>query len=182
MTLDALIDRLPPYAKDLKLNFSSLVRQQTELSPAQLWGTVVAVAVATRNAELVEGAIAAAQQAAPEVAEPAKAAAAIMGMNNVYYRFTHLVGNEKYGTMPARLRMNVLRTHGASPLDFELWCAAVSAVNGCGACMQAHERTLRDKGITEEAIAAAIRVAAVLNAIATVLTAEAVAEPQPAAV
>jgi alkyl hydroperoxide reductase subunit D len=172
MSLDSLIDQLPSYAKDLKLNFSSLVRQQTELTPQQLWGTVVASAMASRNPELTQASLeAATQHLPPEIMESAKAAAAIMGMNNIYYRFTHLVANEKYRTIPARLRMNVMRTQTAG-LDFELWCTAVSAINGCGACLDSHEHVLREKGVAEEVITAAIRIAAVLHAIATVLDAE----------
>src|SRR5438067_4779247 len=91
--------------------------------------------------------------------EAAKVAAAIMGMNNIYYRFLHLSSNEKYRTIPARLRMNILRTHGVDAVDFELWCTAVSAMNGCGACVDSHEKTLREKGIREETIVAAVRIA-----------------------
>jgi alkyl hydroperoxide reductase subunit D len=172
MNLDVLVEALPAYAKDLKLNVSSLVRNQTELTPSQLWGTVVAAAVASRNRELTQAALAEASDQAPEVVEAAKAAGAIMGMNNIYYRFTHLVSNEKYRSLPARLRMNVMRSHGASAVDFELWCTAASAINGCGACVDAHERALREKGVGEEVVAAAVRVAAVLHAVATVLDAE----------
>ena len=101
-----------------------------------------------------------------------------MGMNNIYYRFLHLTSNEKYGTMRAGLRMNVMRTHGIDPLDFELWSIAVSAINGCGVCVDSHEKTLREKGISEEKILAAIRIASVVHAIASVLDAEKVCAPQ----
>src|ERR1700685_4513512 len=88
MNLDAIIDSLPDYAKDLKLNYSSLVRNNTELTAQQLWGTVVAAAIATRNARLTAAAIAAAAaQLTPAALAAAQGAAAIMGMNNVYYRF-----------------------------------------------------------------------------------------------
>jgi alkyl hydroperoxide reductase subunit D len=171
--MNQLIDSLPAYAKDLKLNFSSIVRQQTELAPTQLWGTVAACAIASRNSEMTQAAITEAiSQTSAQTVEAAKAAAAIMGMNNIYYRFQHLTTNEKYKTMRAGLRMNVIRTHGADPLDFELWCAAVSAINGCGSCVDAHERTLREKGILEEKILAAIRIASVIHAIAGVLDSE----------
>ena len=69
--------------------------------------------------------------------------------------------------MRAGLRMNVIRTHGVEPLDFELWCLAVSAINGCGACVDSHEKVLREKGFGEEKVLAAVRVASVLHAIAT---------------
>src|SRR5690242_12322816 len=116
MTLDALIESLPAYAKDLKLNFSTLVRQQSELTEQQTWGMVVASAIASGNPSLIRAAAAeASKHLSPEVLEAAKAAAAIMGMNNVYYRFLHLASNEKYRTLPARLRMNAIRSHGADP-------------------------------------------------------------------
>jgi alkyl hydroperoxide reductase subunit D len=174
MSLDAIIDTLPDYAKDLKLNYSSLVRNNTELTPNQLWGTVVATAIATRNNALTGAAIAhASTYLTPTALEAAKAAAAIMGMNNIYYRFHHLSSNEKYATLPARLRMNVLRTHGADPVDFELWSLAVSAINGCGKCVDSHEKIVRDNGISEETIAAIVRVTSVIHAIGPVLEAQA---------
>jgi lipoyl-dependent peroxiredoxin subunit D len=173
MNLDGVIENLPSYAKDLKLNFSTVVRQQTDLTEQQLWGTVVASAVASRNEQLIEAVL---QEAAtyltPEALEAAKGAAAIMAMNNVFYRFKHLTSNEKYATMRGGLRMNVMRTHGIDPLDFELWATTVSAVNNCAACVDSHEKSLREKGISEEKILAAVRIAAVVQAIAVVLDAE----------
>lgn len=100
-----------------------------------------------------------------------KAAAAIMGMNNIYYRFLHLSGNEDYSQIPARLRMQVIRSHGSDPVDFELWCVGVSAINGCGACVASHKKVLREKGVTEETILAAVRIASVIDTSAAVLDA-----------
>lgn len=174
MNLESLLDTVPAYAKDLKLNFSTVVGQQMDLTPQQAWGTAVASAYAVGSGELLRSVI---EQAAQHISEQAinaaKGAAAIMGMNNVYYRFLHLTSNEKYKTMPARLRMNIMRQHGVDHLDFELWCTAVSAINGCGACVDSHEKTLRDKGMEEDKILAAVRIASVVNALARSLTAEA---------
>jgi alkyl hydroperoxide reductase subunit D len=179
MTLNQLLDTLPGYAKDLKLNLSTLLQQQ-ELNEQQIWGTLVASAVASRNPQLIQVALAeATSHLSTQAFEAAKGAAAIMGMNNIYYRFQHLTKNEKYATLPARLRMNVMRTHGIDPVDFELWCTAVSAINGCGACIDSHERVLRDKGMTEESIVAAVRLASVVHGLATVLDTESVAANQP---
>ena len=111
MKLNELLDTLPTYAKDLKLNLSTLL-QQPELTKQQIWGTAVACAIAARNAHLMEAVVAeAANHVSPQVIEAAKGAAAIMGMNNIYYRFQHLSSNQKYGTLPARLRMNIIRSH-----------------------------------------------------------------------
>ncbi len=180
MNLDALIESLPQYSKDLKLNFSTVVRQQTELTEQQLWGTVVSSAIAARNEQLIAAAVnEAATYLTPEALDAAKGAAAIMAMNNIFYRFKHLTSNEKYLTMRGGLRMNVMRTHGIDPVDFELWATVVSAINNCAACVDAHEKTLREKGFTEEKLLAAIRIAAVMHAVAVVLDAEKVAIPQP---
>jgi lipoyl-dependent peroxiredoxin subunit D len=171
--MDTLIDSLPDYAKDLKLNYSSLVRQDTTLTDAQRWGTIVACAIASGNQRLIGAAVAEASSRVPAViVEAAKAAAAIMGMNNIYYRYLHTVSNERYRTLPARLRMNVLRTQAAEHTDFELWCLAVSAINNCPACMESHENSVRQKGLTEEQILQAIRIASIIHGIAEVLTTE----------
>lgn len=179
MNLDALLETVPGYARDLKLNLSSLVRSQTELNDQQLWGTVVATAVASRNRQLIEAVLEeAATKLTPQALDAAKGAAAIMGMNNIFYRFQHLVSHKAYGTMRTGLRMNLLRTHGIDPLDFELWSVAVSAVNGCGMCVDSHDRVLREKGISEEKVLAAIRIAATVHALAVVFDAEGVPAQQ----
>lgn len=176
--IDTLIDGLPVYAKDLKLNYSTLVRQNTELTEQQLWGTVVASAIATRSTELTDVALAeGVKHLSPEALEAAKSAAAVMAMNNIYYRFLHLASNEKYGTLPAKLRMNGLRNHGVDAIDFELWSIAVSAINGCGKCVDAHEKVVREKGVSEETILSIVRIASVIHAIGTVLDTERVAVP-----
>jgi alkyl hydroperoxide reductase subunit D len=183
MSIDTLIEGLPSYSKDLKLNYSTLVRQNNELTAQQLWGTVVASAIATRNDQLTASALEeAAKHLTPQALEAAKGAAAVMGMNNIYYRFLHLTSNEKYSTLPARLRMNVMRTHGADHVDFELWALAVSAINGCGKCVDSHEKVVREKGVPEETVLAVVRVASVLHAIGGVLDTERVAKLEPVAV
>jgi lipoyl-dependent peroxiredoxin subunit D len=180
MNFESFLDTIPGYARDLKLNLSTLVRQ-AELTEQQTWGTVAAAAMASRNAQTTSALVAEAERhLSPAALSAAKAAAAIMGMNNIYYRFQHLVGNEKYATIPARLRMNMIRSHGGDPVDFELSCTAVSAINGCGACVASHERVLREKGIPEETIAAAIRIASVVHAVSAVLDAETALTPQSA--
>lgn len=178
MTLNELIETVPAYARDLKLNFSTLT-QQTELTPQQIWGTVVASAIGSRNEELTQAVLAEASgHLSAQALEAAKGAAAIMGMNNIYYRFLHLTANEKYQTMPARLRMNIIRTHGVEAADFELWCVAVSAINGCSACVDSHEKAVREKGLSEEGVLAAIRLASVVHGLAAVFDAESVGAKQ----
>jgi alkyl hydroperoxide reductase subunit D len=176
MSLDALRATLPAYAKDLSLNLSSLAAE-TLLNDQQKWGAFVASAYAAGAPAVVKAVEAAASEAglSDAASSAAKAAAAIMGMNNVYYRATHLLTNKEYATLPARLRMNVLANPGVEKADFELWSTAVSAVNGCGMCLDAHEAELKKQGVTAPQIQAALRIAAVVNAVSAVLTGEAAA-------
>lgn len=169
MSLQSLRDVLPDYAKDLKLNLGSL-STETVLDDQKKWGTFLASAHGAAHPEVVaaiEDEVR--DKLSPAAAEAARAAAAIMGMNNVYYRFTHLVGNAEYRTLPAKLRMNVMANPGVDKADFELWSMAVSAVNGCGMCMQSHEAELQKHGIPAVQIQAAVRIGAVINAVSKVL-------------
>lgn len=172
MSIESLKNRLPEYAKDLKLNLSSLATE-VALTPQQRAGTFVAAALAARNEEVTSALVAEfGPQLSAEALGAAKAAAAIMGMNNIYYRFTHLVSAPDYKTMPAKLRMNVIARPGVEKVDFELWSLAVSAINGCGMCVDAHEHEVRKAGLSAEAVQAAVRIAAVVHAVAATLDGE----------
>jgi len=177
MSLDALRETLPAYAKDLSLNLSSLANETT-LSDQQKWGCFLASAygVGQRSVIAAVEAAATAGGLSPEAATAAKAAAAIMGMNNVYYRALHLLSNPEYRTLRAGLRMNVIANPGVEKADFELWCTAVSAINGCGMCLDSHEAELKKAGVPALQIQAALRIAAVVNAVSRVLQAESGAE------
>ena len=106
-----------------------------------------------------------------------------MAMNNIYYRSIHLLSNKEYGKLPARLRMNIIGNPGVEKLDFELWSLAVSAINGCGMCLDSHEREVIGKGASKEGVQDALRIASVLHAAAAVIDGEkALPESQRAAV
>ena len=170
--LDQLRDSLPDYARDLKLNLGSVLTPTGApgLNERQIWSVALASAIASRNSTLTRAieAAAVAQLDAPHL-QAARAAAAIMGMNNVYYRFLHLVEDAEYAGLPARLRMNVLGNPGIDKLDFELLSLAVSAINACGLCITSHEKKLREHGVTREMIQSAVRIASVVHAVAVVL-------------
>jgi alkyl hydroperoxide reductase subunit D len=168
MSLKQFTDTLPDYAKDLRLNASSILNDQT-LGEERKNGLLLACAHGSGYRPLVEAVEAeVAGRLSEQVANAARGAAAVMAMNNVYYRFVHLVANPEYGTMPAKLRMNIIGSHGIAKDDFELFSIAVSAMNGCGMCIESHERVLLQHGVKPETIQSAVRIAAVLKAIATV--------------
>ena len=168
MSLKQFAETLPDYAKDIRLNLGSILSDQ--LMPAERkLALLLSCAHGSGYKPLVDAAEAEAAGKLSDVqANAARGAAAVMAMNTVYYRFVHLVANPEYGTMPARLRMNFIGAHGIAKEEFELMSLAVSAMNGCGMCIDSHERVLLGHGVKTDAIQAAVRIAAVMKALATV--------------
>jgi alkyl hydroperoxide reductase subunit D len=170
--IERLRNEMPEPARDTKLNLQA-VFQVGSLTPAQLWGTAVAAAIASRNRDLAAAVIADARAVVDEaVIEDAVAAATLMGMNNVYYRFRHIVGKGAYAAKPAKLRMNWIGKPRGAKADFELFSLAVSAINGCEVCVRSHEeKATNESGITDEQVHDAVRVASVIQASAVALEA-----------
>ena len=172
MSIDTLKDRLPDYARDLKLNLSSLASEQL-LDPQQKAGSFIAAALAANHAPTTQAIVAAfAGELAAEALNAVKIAASLMAMNNIYYRFVHLVPVADYKTLPAKLRMTAMAKPGVDKTDFELWSLVISAVNGCGMCLEAHEKVCREHSLSAEQIQAAVRIAATVHAVARTLAAE----------
>lgn len=172
MSVEKLKDQLPDYAKDIRLNIGTVltVEGAPDLTQGQIHGVALASAYATKNAEVIAAIEAETASLSEAEQTAAKAAATIMGMNNIYYRFVHLAGDEEYKKMPAKLRMNVIGSPGIEKVDFELYSLAVSAINGCGMCIEAHNHEVLKGGVTKLGIQSAIRIAAVLHAAAQALT------------
>lgn len=172
MELTNLKNLLPEHAKDLKLNASSVLSAEGApgLTEPQILAIALASAVASRNATLLREieALAPERLDAAQI-NAARSAATIMGMNNIYYRFMHLVDNDEYRKLPAKLRMTVIGNPGVAKVDFELYSLAVSAINGCAACVAAHEKVVRAAGVTVEGVQSAVRIAAVIHGIAVAL-------------
>lgn len=172
MSIETIRDALPDFARDIKLNLGTVLTPEgaPDLTQNQVLGTALSVAYATKNAALVA---AIKSEAATTLSEAefnaAKAAATIMAMNNVYYRYTHYVSDKEVSALPAKLRMNVIGSPGIAKVDFELYSLAVSSVNGCGMCMDAHTHELSKAGLSKLSIQSAVRIAAVVNAAAQAL-------------
>lgn len=170
IAVEELRAQMPDVARDIKLNLQSVL-QPGALTTAQRWGVAIASAVAARNPRLRDAVIADARlevglDVIDDVIDDALAAAALMAMNNIYYRFRHMVGKESYSQKPARLRMQRIAKPATSKPDFELFCLAVSAINGCEMCVRSHEAVVVEGGIGEEQVHDAIRIAATINAAA----------------
>jgi lipoyl-dependent peroxiredoxin subunit D len=180
--LESLRPSIPEPAKDVRLNLTNVLETST-LGDGQRWGVAVASAAATRNQRLYRAVFGDARAAIERgvisegVIDDALAAAALMAMNNVYYRFRHIVGKPTYGDRPARLRMTRLARPATNKTDFELFCLAVSAINGCESCVRAHEKVVIEGGLSEDQVHDAVRIAAVIHAAAVALELEIPVDP-----
>jgi alkyl hydroperoxide reductase subunit D len=169
MTIENLKTAVPEYAKDLKLNLGSITRT-TALNEEQLWGTLLASAAATQNSQvLAEIGAEAADNLSAEAYQAALGAASIMGMNNVFYRGRGFLEGA-YDDLRPGLRMNILGNPGVDKANLELWCFAVSSINGCSHCVVAHEHTLREAGIDRETILEALKAASIVSGVAQAVT------------
>ena len=167
--LDTLRDALPVDLKDIRLNLSSVLAGE-HLQPAQALGVALAAARFIRADRLAAAVAADIQaglgEAAVGVLADAEAAAGIMAMNTVYYRFRHMIGKESYSARPARLRMNRMNQPATTKAEFELMSLGCAALAGCEMCLQSHEASLLKLGLSEDACHDAVRIAAVINAAA----------------
>ena len=173
-SLERLSDALPAYARDAAANLDAVVRAPGRtLTDQQHWGTVLAAAAAVR-APTTPPVLAAAARThlSPAAAEAALGAASAMAANAVYFRARHFLP-EGYDDARAGLRMRLATAPGVGRADFELWCVAVAAVEGCESCVGSHEAAARRAGLSREAVNDALRIAAVVHAVAATLEAAA---------
>jgi alkyl hydroperoxide reductase subunit D len=167
--LDALLERLPEAAKDLKLNVKAVLGESS-LTPAQTWGTAVACAIAADHPDLQRAITEAARgRVEAAVLDDAVAAASLMGMNNILYRFRHMVPG--YDQIPARLRMQRLGKPASNRVDLELFSLAVSAIHGCEACVRSHEKVVLEGGLSQQQVFDSVRIASVMHGAAVALRA-----------
>ena len=166
--LDALRETLPDDFKDTKLNLASVLAGEN-LGDAQAWGIALAAARflrAPRLASALEADMRAGLGEAAAVISDATAAAGLMAMNTVYYRFRHMIGKESYASRPPRLRMQRMAKPATSAVDFELMSLACAALAGCEFCLQNHEAKIVAEGTSEESCHDCVRIAAVVAAAA----------------
>ena len=179
-TVQSIRDRIPAYAKDLKLNLDTVI-SRSSLLPGDAAGAALAAAVAAESPDLV-AALRGHEALDPVHAEAALTAAALMGMNNVWYPFVEMADDADLKTMRAELRMNAYATHGGVDRQtFELYALAASIVGQCEFCVRSHYKLLQETGLTTQQLRDVGRIAAVINAAAQVLAAEATREEPIAA-
>lgn len=167
--LNSIKERMPEYAKDIRLNLDGVIARSS-LAPEDALGVALAAAFAAKSKPLID---AFKEAAPPAEAYAALTAATLMGMNNVWYPFVEMAGDEELKTMRAELRMNAYATSGGvAKKKFEAYALAASIVGKCHFCVKSHFDLLQREGLTTQQLRDIGRIAAVVNAAAQVLAAE----------
>lgn len=169
-SLDLLEKGESKYLRDLKLNFNStLVSEHLTAKEIALLG--LSTAVNNTNTPLVDFFTNLAEKSEASAADIAEAVscASLLASNNIFYRFRHFTQKEKYTQIPARIRMQIMAKPVTGKEFFELLSLAVSAINGCEMCVNAHEDSLIKLGTTEERIFDAVRIASLVTATGKVI-------------
>ena len=84
MNFEAILNGIPAYAKDIKLNLSSMVTNHSTISDSQFAGAALVAAISTKNSgltKLINQAVAGTLQ--ENELDAVRAAAAIMGMKPI---------------------------------------------------------------------------------------------------
>jgi alkyl hydroperoxide reductase subunit D len=171
MPLAALLAALPASAADVSRSFAACWVDDA-LGAERKWGCALAASEALAL-EPLSHAIGAEAPLGPDMRAAIQGVAAVMAMNNVYFRAVHLMSSREYSAMRAGLRMRALVASGVPAGDVDLWAIAVSAINGCGVCLDDHATKFRAAGGTAASVQAAIRLAAALAGLAAALRATA---------
>jgi alkyl hydroperoxide reductase subunit D len=169
-SLDLLEKGNSRYLRDLKLNFSSTLTSE-HLSEREAALIGLSTAVNNSNKPLTDFYTGKAEEAgaSPEDIAEAAACASLLSSNNIFYRFRHFTQKEKYGQIPARIRMQIMMKPVTGKEFFELLSLAISAVNGCEMCVNAHEDSLIKLGTSEERIFDAVRISSLVTATGKII-------------
>ncbi len=158
------------YLRDLKLNFTSaLTSEHLNTKECALLG--LSTAINNNNTILTDYFTRYADEQGATPAETGEAAgcASLLASNNVFYRFRHFTQKEKYTQIPARIRMQLMMKPVTGKEFFELMSLAISAVNGCEMCVNAHEDSLIKLNTTEERIFDAVRIASLVTSFGKII-------------
>jgi len=169
MTLQVFKDQLGDHARDVRVNLGNVLTEEGAqgLTMEQIQGVALACVYASGSTNLREALESEfSSSLRQELIAAAKAAASVMAMNNIYYRFVHLADDAELVKMPARLRMQVIGKPPVEKVTFELMCLAVSAITGCENCIKSHIAEVEKGGMSKEGIQSAGRIAAVIHAAA----------------
>ncbi len=166
--VDQVKESIPDHAKDIKLNLDA-VMNRSGLDEVDAHACAFAAAIAANNGDLAFEISMNGPLVGTDEREAAKTAAALMGMNNVYYPFVEMTEDSDLKGLPPGLRMNAYANHGGvSKKKFEMYALAASIVGKCHFCVKNHYDVLKKEGMTVTELQAVGKIAAVVAAVGKV--------------
>ncbi len=168
--LNSIKEMIPDYAKDIRLNIDGTIARSS-LEGNDAVGVALAAAFAAKSRPIID-AILASGVLSEQESNAALTASALMGMNNVWYPYVEMAGDDDLKTQPAQLRMNAYATNGG--LDkrrFEMFALSASIIGKCHFCVKSHFELLQKEGMSSTQLRDVGRIAAVVNAASQVIAA-----------
>jgi lipoyl-dependent peroxiredoxin subunit D len=163
--VDDVKSSIPDHAKDIKLNLDAVINR-SGLDEVDAHACALAAAIMANNGELAYEISMNGPLMSTLEREAAKTAAALMAMNNTYYPFVEMTGDEQLKGLPAGLRMNAYATNGGvTKKKFEMYALAASVVGKCHFCIKSHYELLKKEGMTVQQLQAVGKITAVVGAI-----------------
>ncbi len=158
------------YAKDLKANLQQALKNN-ELSPKESAFIGLSVSVNDRsNAGIdVFTALSKKHGATNDEITEVYSCTSLLAMNNVFYKFRHMVDKEFYSKSPAGIKMSVVGKPVLGKEFFELLSLVVSALNGCEQCIKSHENSILKHGCSEARVYEAIKSASIFRGLIVLL-------------
>jgi alkyl hydroperoxide reductase subunit D len=168
--LNSIKELIPDYAKDIRLNIDGTIARSS-LEGSDAVGVALAAAFAAKSRVIID-IIQASGALPPDEQNAVLTASALMGMNNVWYPYVEMAGDEDLKTQPAQLRMNAYATNGGvDKRRFEMYALAASIVGKCHFCVKSHFELLKKEGMSATQLRDVGRIAAVVNAASQVIAA-----------
>ena len=167
--LEAVVKTENRYLRDLKINLGNALQYQT-LSKKESYLLALSVAINEKNKLAIESFTKLAINEGSIEAEIAEtyACVSLLNANNVLYRFRHFTKKDVYQNSPAGIKMSIMMNPVFGKEFFELMSLAVSALNGCELCVNAHEASLLKLGTSENRIFDAIKLTAIVRSFTAI--------------
>ena len=171
MTFDELKNSIPEFAKDVKLNFSSLIKN-SDFDDDLVYGCAYASALAL-NDKILSNAFEqeCEKRFGIDFVESVKSTVVIMTLNNTWYKYRDSMPNSEMKMAPQRMRVNVMANHaGLDKILFESLSLCISSINGCMFCIKAHSDLLLKNDKNNDFVFNIGRIASVISALSKAIS------------
>mgnify|MGYP001238141314 CR=1 FL=1 len=170
-TIKDLKNAIPEFAKDIKLNFSSLI-MNSDYDEELVYGCAYASTLTIGNDEIIKVFHNECEKRfGLKFIESIKSTVIIMTLNNQWYKYRDSMPTAEMKIASQKMRVNIMATGaGLDKTLFESISLCISAINGCSFCVKAHSNLLLDNKMNKEYVLNIGRISSVISAISKALS------------